>query len=134
MALYEWGGPEIHSTGAGTANNPSTATLVAEIDSTQLGIVTGAATVGGKNGRTSPARLMATLGGSTSCDWRLEKSVSSTLADAPNFLVPSILTPTGQSGVYQFSIMVEPGDRIRARLNSSLTGSASAFLQVDPLV
>lgn len=134
MALYEWGSPPVNSTGAGTVANPSTASLIAEIDSTQLQIITGSS-VFEPRGHAVPVRLAATLGGSTILDWRLEQCLSTGLdmSTAGRVLIPSIFTPTGQSGFYTYTLMVEPGDRIRARLNSSVTGTASAFLQVDPL-
>ena len=134
MALYEWGGPAISSTG-GSVTGPSTATLVAEIDSTQLQVLTGSAILGSRQGHAVPVRITATLGaGSTSADWRIEQCLSTGLGStAIRWLVPSIFTPPSQSGMYVYSAMLEPGDRIRARLNSSLTGAASAFLQVDPL-
>jgi hypothetical protein len=132
MALYEWGGPAISSTGAGTAANPSTATLVAEIDSTQLQVLTGSSIVGA--GHAVHARLTAILGGSTICDWRIEQALSTSLdvSTSARLVVP-IQTPTGQSGQYVVSLTLEPGDRVRARLNSSLTGTVNAFLQIDPL-
>lgn len=134
MALYEWGGPAVSSTGAGTAANPSTATLVAEIDSTQLRVLTGSSVAGGVGAHGVPVRLTAILGGSTICDWRIEQVLSTGLdmSTAGRLSVP-LLTPTGQSGQYVVSLMLEAGDRIRARLNSSITGTANAFLQVDPL-
>jgi hypothetical protein len=135
MALYEWGGPAISSTGAGTVTGPSTASLIAEVDSTQLQVLTGSSVLGTPRGHAVAVRVTATLGaGSTSADWRLEQCLSTGLGStALRFLVPSIFTPPGQSGMYVYSMMIEPGDRIRARLNSSLTGAASAMLQVDPL-
>lgn len=131
MGLYEWGSPPIHSTGSGEASNPaSTGVVVAEIDSTQLSLITNG--LSGPRSHAVPVRLSATLGGDTLCSWRVEQSVSSTITDASRVSIP-INTPTGQSGMYVYTLMVEPGDRIRARTASTITGTLRAFLQVDPL-
>ena len=127
MAVHDWGNQVVHSTGANTASNPSTATLVAEIDSTQLRGVTGTP------GRRVPCRLTAIIGGSTTCDWRIEQARSTGLGSSAIRQVVPILTPTGQSGQYVVGLTIEPGDRVRARLNSSFTGTANAFLQIEPL-
>lgn len=135
MALYDaWGCPPINSTGTGeAANAASTGVVVAAIDSTQIAQVTGAAVLGSPYGHTVMARLTATLGGDTLASWRVEQSVSSTITDATKVSAP-LRTPTGQSGVYTFSLKLAPGDYVRARTCSTYTGTLTAFLQLDPLV
>lgn len=131
MGASDWGNQPIWSTGVGRASNPSTTTLVAEIDSTQLQTITGSSIAGA--GRSVVCRVTAIVGASTLADWTVEQALSTGLGStAVRQLVP-ILTPSGQSGQYVFGAVVEPGDRIRARLNSSFTGNANAFLQVEPL-
>lgn len=135
MALYDaWGCPPINSTGTGeVANASSTGAVIAVIDSTQLAVVTGSATLGSPRGHAVFARLTATLGGDTLASWRVEQSISSTITDATKMTAP-LRTPTGQSGVYTFSLRLAPGDYVRARTCSTYTGTLTAFLQLDPLV
>jgi hypothetical protein len=131
MALYDGFTPSVNSTGTGEVSNAaSTGAVIAVIDSTQLKIITGSATAG--KGRAVYARLTATLGGDTLCNWRVEQSISSTITDATKMTVP-INTPTQQSGVYTFTVMLEPGDYVRARTCSTYTGTLKAFLQIDPM-
>lgn len=131
MALYEWGSPPVSSTGAGEiTNSASTAVNVAVLDSTQLSVLTNGRS--GPNARAIPVRLSATLGGNSSAAWRVEQSASSTITDAPRITIP-LYTPAGQSGMYVWTLMLQPGDQIRARSASTYTGTMSAFLQVDPL-
>ena len=134
MGLYDSLAPPINSTGSGElANASSTGAVVAGIDSTQLAHVTGSATLGSPRGHDVRARLTATLGGDTLCSWRVEQSISSTITDATKFSAP-LNTPTGQSGVYTFSLNLAPGDYVRARTCSTYTGTLKAFLQIDPLL
>jgi hypothetical protein len=131
MALYDGFAPPVNSTGAGTASNPaSTGVVIANIDSTQLRIVTGSLVAGA--GRAVLCRVDAFLGGNSSMAWRVEQSVSSTITDAPK-MSAQVFTPAHQTGVYPFTIMLEPGDYVRARVSDTGTGTFSAFLQVNPL-
>lgn len=134
MALYDGFAPSVNSTGTGElANAASTGAVVAQIDSTQLQLLTGSSKVlSPPVGRAVFARLTATLGGDTLCNWRVEHSISSTITDATKLTAP-INTPTGQSGVYTFTLMLEPGDYVRARTCSTYTGTLKAFLQIDPM-
>jgi hypothetical protein len=133
MGLYDSFSPPIFSTGSGEASNPaSTGVVVALIDSTQIQRVTGTALLGKPGGHDCFARLTATLGGDTLCSWRVEQSISSTITDAVKWSAP-INTPTGQSGVYVFALQLAPGDYVRARTASTITGTLKAFLQLDPL-
>lgn len=134
MALYDGFAPPINSTGSGEASNPaSTGVVVAGIDSTQLQIVTGSSVLGNRKGRDVLARLTATLGGNSSFIWRVEQSISSTITDAPKFSA-KIHTPPHQTGVYTFSVVLSPGDYVRARGSDTATGIFNAFLQIDPLL
>jgi hypothetical protein len=134
MALYDGFAPPINSTGSGETSNPaSTGVVVAAIDSTQLQIVTGSSVLGTRKGRDVLARLTATLGGNSSFVWRVEQSISSTITDAPKFSA-KIHTPANQTGVYTFSVVLAPGDYVRARGSDTGTGIFNAFLQIDPLL
>lgn len=133
MALYDGLSRSINSTGSGeAANAASTGVVVAQIDSTQLAYLTGAATLALGKGRTVLARLTATLGGDTLASWRVEQSISSTITDATKLSAP-LRTPTGQSGVYTFTLDLAAGDYVRARTCSTYTGTLTAFLQIDPI-
>lgn len=132
MAFHDWGNKPIDSTQT-PVSNPSTSTLLAEIDSTQLVPITGGATATSPYGRGGIGRVTAILGASTTADWRVERALSTGLGSTAIQQSIPILTPTGQSGQYVFLMAFEPGDRLRCRLNSTFTGFANAELQVEPL-
>ena len=119
MSFFDWGNPPINST-VGPATNPSTATLVAELDSTQLG------TAGFRSGEQRIIGVTAILGCSTTALWQVEHATSTALSATADPIY--IQTPSGQSGQYFVKFTVAANDRIRARLNSSITGTATAFL------
>ena len=134
MALYDSFAPSVNSTGTGeVANATSTGAVIAVIDSTQLKVITGATSTSDPRGHVVMARLTATLGGDTLANWRVEQSISSTITDATKLTAP-LCTPTGQSGVYTFTMRLAPGDYVRARTCSTYTGTLKAYLQLDPLV
>lgn len=119
----DWGNPPINSTTAQPVSNPSTATLVAEIDSTQLltqNLVTG-----------QSLNMLVTwiVGSDTLATWQLEQATSTALSAgvAPIFLK----TPTGQSGQYLTMHRLGPNDRLRARVQSTFTASVTAFIQAE---
>lgn len=131
MALYEFAVPPVNSTGAGLATNPaSTGVVVANVDSTQLSILTNG--LSGPKTRSVPVRISAWLGGNSSFTWRIEQSISSTITDAPRFSLP-IFTPAGQSGQYNVTSILQPGDYVRARGADTGTGTFTAFVQVEAL-
>ena len=124
MAWRDWGNPPICSTGAGLVSNPSTATLIAEIDSTQLGTARFTA------GQHKVLQVTWLIGADTSATWQLEVAASTTLTGAPSTAVDMVWvkTPTGQSGQYVTTHRVGPNARARARVNSTFTGSATASI------
>lgn len=126
MAFYDWGNISVNSTTAQPVSNPSTATLVAVVDSTQLGTFALAAN------QHVPCMVTALLGADTSATWQVEISASSTLADQPAYSW-FIKTPTGQSGQYMLKGRLTKDSRVRARVNSTFTGSATASLSVERL-
>src|SRR5690242_1289466 len=74
MAYFDWGNRPIYSTNnVGQVANPSTATLVAEIDSTQLG------TVNFVTGQSRLFRVLWILGSDTSATWQCERAASTAL-------------------------------------------------------
>ena len=125
MAYFEPGNVPIVSTGAGFTSDPSTATLLAEIDSTQLASIlpTG-----------QPFQVTAVIGASTNAQWRIEQCLSTGTGSTAVRDLVTILTPTAMSGQYTWKWQLQPGDRIRARVNSSFTATASAKLFAEPLI
>jgi hypothetical protein len=125
MAYFESGNTPIQSTSAPLGSDPSTSTLLAEIDSTQL-----AGTLpGGQN-----YQITAIVGASTNAQWLIEQCLSTGLGSTAIRTLTSILTPTAMSGQYTWKWKLEQGDRIRARVNSSFTAVTSVKLFAEPLV
>ena len=129
MAWRDWGSKPINSTGGTTAGsygletNPSTATLIAELDSTQLGQVLS----GG-----SMYLVTWVVGASTNCIWQLEQASSTDLSIAPRNLT-YVQTPSNQSGQYQLTYKLEKGDRLRCRPQAAITGVATAQISAEPI-
>lgn len=124
MSWRDWGNPPILSTGAGLVSNPSTATLIAEIDSTQLG------TKDFAPGQHRTLQCTWIVGADTSATWQLEAAGSTALTAGPSTSVDMVWvkTPTGQSGQYITVHRVGPNARVRARVNSTFTGNATASI------
>jgi hypothetical protein len=126
MAWYDSGNPPICSTSvAQPVSNPSTATLLAEIDSTQLGT----AFFSGDQDRIY--RVTWIVGADTSAVVQLEAANSTALSASSNTVF--IRTPTGQSGQFVYHLQLHKNDRLRMRVNSTFTGSVTAFIQAEPL-
>lgn len=126
MAWYDWGNPPITSTSvAQPVTNPDTTTLLAELDSTQLG------TVNFKTGQSGLFRTTWIIGGTTGLSVVLEQA-NSTALSATTLSIP-IYTPTGQSGQYVFNLNLGPNDRLRARMASTVTASVMASIQAERL-
>jgi len=127
MSWRDWGNQPIWSTGSGLVSNPSTNTLIAEIDSTQLG------TVGFAANQHKVIEVTWLVGADTSATWQLEVANSTTLTAGPSTSVDMVWvkTPTGQSGQYVTRHKVGPNARARARVNSTFTGSATASIQAE---
>lgn len=125
MAFHEWGNIPINSTGTGQASNPDTATVIATIDSTQLG------TANYNPGVAGLWRTTWIVGCSTTAIMLLEQS--SGTANGATFQAVPVSIPTGQSGQYVFNLQLRKDDRLRVRMNSSVTAVATAFIQAEPL-
>ena len=125
MAYFESGNVPIRSTGAGIGSDPSTGTILAEIDSTQLGSILPSG---------QAFQITAIVGASTNAQWRIEQCLSTGLGSTAIRDVVTILTPTAMCGQYMWKWSLEPGDRIRARVNSSFTAATSVKLFAEPLV
>lgn len=128
MAWRDWGSTPIYSTGGtssgswGLETNPSTSTLIAEIDSTQLATII----AGG-----SMHLVTWVVGASTNAIWQLEQASDTSFTSMRK--VSYVQTPANQSGQYQFTYKLERGDRLRARLQTGITGVATAQITAEPL-
>lgn len=126
MSWYAPGNHPINST-AGITAAPSTASLIAELDSTQLRTKDFGATY------ELNFNVKAILGASTTAIWQVEHAISTGLGSTAIIDTVFIQTPTGQSGEYTFDFRLQKDSRIRARLNST-AANAMAFLQAQALV
>lgn len=125
MAWHDWGNQPINSTTPQPVSNPSTGTLCAEIDSTQLG------TAFLRVGQSMNVQVSWLIGSDTSATWQLETATSTALAAAAD--VVWIKTPTGQTGQYVTQHVLGKDYRIRARVNSTFTASVTASIQAIPM-
>jgi hypothetical protein len=124
MSYYDFGNRPIFSTTAPTAA-PSTATLIAFLDSTQLGTASFAA------GQSRNFRITLIAGCDTNAAWQCERADSSTLTDA----VPETVwfrSPSNQSGQYIFAMCLEKNQFLRTRMVST-GANAMAYMQAEPL-
>ena len=129
MSFFSVGTPAVNST-QGVATNPSTSTLIAEIDSTSLGnhIIKS----GGAN-----FQVTWIIGGSTLSGWQLEAATSTALsAGVDTDACPQYwpFTVNGQSAQFVTKMRLERGHRLRARVTAAFNaGTASANIIAEPL-
>lgn len=123
MAFNVPGTPPVNST-AGRETDPSTSVLMAELDSTNL-----------KSNRGGIYEVQIWLGCSTVGDFVFEHCTStglgsSAIVDQTFYRVSPNLTPQ-----YRRKVDLGPGDRMRVRMATELTGSqtAEAKLQAEEL-
>ena len=120
MSARNWGNVPQFSTTAASVNDPSTATLVAEL------ILSTAGQPGNYDVRFG-------VGASTGAVWRLEHATSSGLGSSA--IAQQIIKFTGsnQSAEYVYTFRANPGDRFRAVPASSFTGTAAGVIQAEAL-
>jgi hypothetical protein len=118
------GNVAINSTGFAPVGAPSTATLLAELDSTMLGTVNFSA------GQSRNYRVNWVLGADTNVTWQCESATSTALNAGADIFYPK--TPTGQSGQYVTSHVLTKDMRLRARLFST-GANAAAYISAEPL-
>jgi len=122
MAFYDWGNPPITST-TGLVSNPSTATLCAELDSTQLGTKD-------FNGSQSKKYMVRWIVGcSTTALFQLEQANSTDLAASTNVIF--VYGGTALSAEFVSAVDLNRNDRLRIRVNSSFTGTVAATIQAE---
>lgn len=124
MAWGEFGNQAINSTFAVTSS-PSTSTLIAELDSTQLG------TKDFVTGQSRNYAVSYVLGGDTNTKWQVGVCTSTALNAGVDEFFP--VTPTFQSAQYQIQHTLGPNYRIRARVTSSHAGAIHAYISAVPL-
>jgi hypothetical protein len=123
MSWYDIGNSPINSTYA-PVGAPSTASIIAELDSTQL------LTKDFRDGFQQNHRVTWIVGASTTAIFQLEHTNSTALTGALD--TTYVQTPTGQSGQYVYTVRLGKDSRLRARLNST-AANACAFIQAEAL-
>lgn len=123
MSWYDFGNPPITST-QGLAAAPSTSTLIAELDSTELGTVNFTAN------HHQNVRVTWIVGASTTSIFRLEVAASTALANPTSRLL--VWTPTGQSGQYVTNARLTKDSRLRVLMEST-GANAAASIQAEYL-
>jgi hypothetical protein len=120
VAFREFGNAPINST-AGIITNPSTSTLIAELDSTNLNTI--------RNNQL--VQVTWILGASTSVIWQLEQASSTDLSTSVD--VTFVQTVSNQSAQFVLTYPISKGDRLRARVTTSILGLATAKISAEPL-
>ncbi len=118
MSFYTRGNPPINSTYA-TVSAPSTSTLIAELDSTQLG------TANYRAGFEQNHILRMILGASTTATWQIEHANSTALASPLETV--NLYTATGQSAQFIWCFRLGKDSRLRARLASTAALATANF-------
>jgi len=126
MAWRDWGNPPVVSTGVPSVN-PSTSTLIAELDSTQLG--TKNLAVGQKLIVTATWIIGQT--NSSGASWQLETCTSTALSAGVDIFYP--FSPQNQSAQYVTTHELFKDYRMRARLFSSQAGTFHAYITAEVL-
>lgn len=125
MSFFATANPTVESTALGVTSNPSTATLLAEIDSTQMPVIRG----GQRMGVTWIVGVQSTL-----CTFLLEQALSTGLDMSTAGRSQTVVeVSSGQSAQFFTKHTVEQGDRFRVRVNSSFTGGANAKIIAEYL-
>ena len=125
MAWHFSGNKPINSTGFTPVGAGSTATLYAELDSTQLGTARYAI------GQSGLFQVTYIIGADTNVTWQLGTCASTALGSGVDEFFPK--TPTGQSAQYVVQHTLEKDHRIRVRQFSSGANGA-AYISAVPLV
>lgn len=124
MAFFDSGNPPINSTGFAPIAAPSTATLVAELDSTQLGT---------KDFVTGQSRIFVAhwiVGCDTAVTWQCEVATSTALGAGREIFYPK--TGTGLSAEFLTRHNLGPNERLRVRMFST-GANAAAFISAEAL-
>ena len=79
-----------------------------------------------------PFQVLWVAGGSTNLTVRLEHCLSTGLGSTAIRDLTVVYTPSNQSPQYVTTVYIEPGDRLRVRVENSITGNASAKIMAEP--
>lgn len=124
MAWFDNGNPPINSTG-NLAANPSTSTLIAELDSTQLG------TVNFSTSQSAIVEVRWVLGSDSNAGWQCETATSTALGAGVDVFY--VKTPTNQNAEYITRHVLKQNYRIRARPLSTWGGNGYAYISAEVL-
>lgn len=124
MSFFVPGNPPITSTAA-SQTNPSTAVLLAELDSTALHTATA--------GRTRLHQVNLWCGGSTTLEWWFEHCTSTGLGSSAITERQVFRTAANQTSQFVRKVSLSNNERLRVRISAALTGSAEAKLQAEAL-
>lgn len=118
----------IVSTGGGYITNPTTATLLAEVDCND--------TMAHVNVASEPWQVSWIVGTQTTlATFRLEQALSTgLLMSSAGRDLTVVMVSSGQSAQFVTKHNVLPGDRFRIRVESSFTGGAAGKIVAEPLV
>lgn len=129
MSFFGWGNRGIESTTVGLQANPSTTTLLAEVDvnGTNASAAAGGQTWG----------VMWQLGNLTTvvtflCDHALSTGTAST--DIVNQMVVPMSSANSAQFYTKHTVESSHATRFRVRIASSVTGSVSAKIIAEPLI
>jgi hypothetical protein len=125
MAYFDWGNVPLKSTTV-SVSDPSTATLIAEIDSTAFATVT-------TNRAGTAYRVNWRVGASTGAIFLLERCTSTGLGSSAIAESCMIFTGANQTAQYVDTYKIDPGQRMRVRVASSMTATVAAQISAEPL-
>jgi hypothetical protein len=126
MSYYATGNRPIFSTSVPTAA-PSTASVIAFLDSTQLGTA-----FFDRTGQSMDVRITLIAGCDTNAAWQFERRDSSTLAD-PALETVWFRSPANQSGQYVFAMRLGRDQFLQARM-ASTGANANCYIQAEALL
>ena len=127
MGWYDLGNKPINSTtGVGVVSGPSTGSLIAEIDSTQLG------TNNYEPNKQQLFRVTWIVGADTNATWQLEQVPSTATVTSTNPTTIIVKSPSAQSAQYVTNHVLGINDRLRVRLLSTVANVA-ATIQAEPI-
>lgn len=122
MAWFVTGDPPVLST-AGTATNPSTTTIIAELDSTQLLTIN----------RGGIYQFNLWVGSDTAAVWWAEHCVSTGLGSSAITKRTILRTASGQHSQFVLRHKLEQNDRFRVRVGSTSQMAADVTIGAERL-
>jgi hypothetical protein len=128
MAFNDWASPTIKSTGFGVSTDPSSAALLAEIDSTQFAAISSRVAI------PYQVHWIVAATASTNATFLLQHALSTGLDSTGVRDEIVVMTSSGgNSAEFVGKYVIEPGDRLRVHLLSTLTGTVAAKILAEAL-